>query len=81
MFTLEERRKSGEALLSVVVIYAMNSTDERIWRAVIVSVGAASISQETLTEPENVAMRYIISVSHIVTLLRLYSQFLIFGHK
>lgn len=58
----------------------MNSTDERIWRAVIVSVGAASISQETLTEPENVATRYIINVSYIVTLLRLYAQFLIFGH-
>lgn len=58
----------------------MNSTDERIWRAVIVSVGAASISQETLTEPENVATRYIINVSHIVTLLRLYAQFLILGH-
>lgn len=66
---MEERRKSGgDPSFRRRYLCEMNSGDERIWRAVIVSVGA-SISQETLTEPKNSATRYIISVSRITSLL------------
>lgn len=60
LFTLEERRKSGEALLSPSSL----SMQDELHGCTYMACGnclrrCCSISQETLTEPENVAMRSI----------------------